>query len=332
MDRIKSRVLAIQRGFLTMPSSRNDSEPPPHRIGRAGPAKRMAGIERLLGSDRQRAERFMRFARETAMDLEHLWCAVDADGKVLSTVLASINPGRTAMLFVSPPRKDDEIPTAVDVIEAASAALSEAGLCLVQALVTPDEVRERKAFEAGGLNEIAILTYMQATLGRKHRKAPEVPEGCSFRSYQPGDRHLVEKLLAQTYVNTLDCPQLVGLRQMDDILDGHMNSGIFKPEWWSILFMGDTPVGACLTNSARDGKSAELVYLGITPEMRGQGLGRALLAHALSIIAESTTKTVALAVDESNAPAVEMYRSAGFSGTIRRHAFVRKVDQNTATN
>ena len=317
---------------MTTPTSETEGQPPPHRIARVGPAKRMAAIKRLLGSDRQRAERFMRFARETSMDLEHLWCAFDADGGVLSTVLASINPGRTAMLFVSPPRSDNDIPTAVNVIKTASTGLAETGLCLVQALVTPNEVREMKAFEEGGLSKIAILNYMQSSLGRKHRKTPEPPDEGSVRTYQSSDRQMIEDLLARTYIDTLDCPPLVGLRRMDDILDGHMNSGIFKPEWWTILFVGNTPAGACLINSARDKKSAELVYLGITPEMRGKGLGRSLLSHALSNITEATVKTVVLAVDESNTPALEMYRTAGFTGTIRRHAFVRKVDRDGATS
>ena len=77
----------------------------------------------------------------------------------------------------------------------------------------------------------------------------------------------------------------------------------------------------------KDGKAAELVYLGITPEMRGRGCGRALLSHALWKVAQTTQKTVVLAVDESNAPALAMYRSAGFAPTTRRHALVRKIDR-----
>ena len=314
-----------------MNQDRTPPPPPPHRIGRAGPAKRLAGIERLLGSDRQRAERFMRFARETSMDLEHLWCACDGDGAVLSTVLASINPGRTAMLFVSTPRTEEEISIAVEVIQAASSALAEEGLCLVQALVTPDERREIKAFEGGGLTPIATLSYMQASLGRRHRKPVTPPEGSEFRSYRPEDRDVVEDLLARTYIDTLDCPGLVGLRAMNDIVDGHMNSGIFKPDWWTILSVGDSAVGACLINKARDGKAAELVYLGITPEMRGRGCGRTLLSHALWKVAQTTQKTVVLAVDESNTPALAMYREAGFVPTTRRHALVRKVDREVTT-
>ena len=268
----------------------------------------------------------MRFARETAMNLEHLWCAFDTSGGVRCTVLASVNPGRTAMLFLSPPKSTEAITDAAQVVEAASRGLADSGLCLVQALVTPEEVREMKAFEQAGLKRIATLDYMQASLGRKHRRTPEVPAGHSLRNYEDGDRTMIEQLLAETYVDTLDCPGLVGLRRMKDIVDGHMNSGIFKPEWWTILYQKNVPTGACLINGARDGKTAELVYLGITPQMRGKGLGRLLLDSALLTIAESTTKTVVLAVDESNEPALAMYRSAGFRNTIRRHAFVRKVD------
>ncbi|MEE2682202.1 MAG: GNAT family N-acetyltransferase [Planctomycetota bacterium] len=311
-----------------MHKKRNTPPSGQHRIGRAGPAKRREGIERLLGSDRLRAERFMRFARETSMDLGNLWCAFDTEGAVRCSALASINPGRTAMLFVSPPRNPMEITLASEVLQVASAALAQEGLCLVQALVTPDEHREIQAFEQSGLKQIAILTYMQASLGRRHRKQATPPEGSSFRSYRSEDRTMLEQLLARTYIETLDCPGLVGLRRMNDILDGHMNSGIFKPDWWTILSFEGSPAGACLINRARDEKVAELVYLGITPEMRGKGMGRALLAHALFKISETAQKTVVLAVDESNTPAMTMYRSAGFTPTTRRCALVRKIDRD----
>ena len=268
----------------------------------------------------------MRFARKTDMNLEHLWSALDDRGQIRATVLASPNPGRTAMVFVSPPEPGSGIQLAARVIQSALGGLSDAGICLAQALVTPEEIREMKALEAGGLHKIAVLTYMQFSPSRKDRKKPVLPEGFRFDHFQTEDRVMIEELLAQTYIDTLDCPGLVGLRLMEDIVDGHMKSGTFKPEWWTILFHGDRPVGASLVNEARDASSAELVYLGIIPELRGRGLGRSLLTQSITTVAESTMKTVVLAVDEANEPALGMYQSAGFRRTIRRHAFVCKVD------
>lgn len=319
--------LAIRKGGGLMASKPIEGPPVPIRIARIGPTKRRAALECLLGSDRHRAERFMRFADKTDMNLDHLWSALDENGRFRSTVLASPNPGRTAMVFVSPPEPGSGIQLAAQVIQSALSGLGEAGICLAQALVTPEEIREMKALEAGGLHKIAILTYMQFTTGRKDRRKAELPDGFRFGHFQTTDRTMIEQLLAHTYIDTLDCPGLVGLRRMEDIVDGHMKSGTFKPEWWTILFQGERPVGASLVNEARDANSAELVYLGIIPELRGRGLGRSLLTQSIAKVAESTMKTVVLAVDEANAPALEMYRSSGFRRTIRRHAFVSRVDQ-----
>ncbi|MAJ47835.1 MAG: hypothetical protein CBC35_11305 [Planctomycetes bacterium TMED75] len=328
----KSRVLGNQERGRLMASKPIDGPPAPVRIARIGPTKRREALECLLGSDRYRAERFMRFAHKTEMNLDHLWSALDEKGRIRSTVLASPNPGRTAMVFVSPPEPGPGVQLAAQVIQHALKGLGDAGICLAQALVTPEEVREMKALEAGGLHKIAILTYMQFTTGRRDRKIAELPDDFRFGHFHSTDRGMIEQLLAHTYIDTLDCPGLVGLRCMEDIVDGHMKSGTFKPEWWTILYQGDHPVGASLVNESRDASSAELVYLGIIPELRGRGLGRSLLTQSIAKVAESTMKTVVLAVDEANAPALEMYRSSGFRRTIRRHAFVSKVERTACDN
>ncbi|MEC8558655.1 MAG: GNAT family N-acetyltransferase [Planctomycetota bacterium] len=296
------------------------------RILKPGPTRRMAAIQRLLGSDRARAERFLRFARDTGMSLDHVWCAFDELGAIRSTVLASMTPGRTAMLFLSPPGNREGVELGAEVIQHAFRGLAGAGTCLAQALVTPEELLEMQALERAGLRRIAILKYMEATLGRRERRPVELPGGCSTRAYREEDESQIGKLLARTYVDTLDCPGLVGMRGESDILEGHKHSGIFRPDWWTILLEDGKPVGVCLVNESKTDRTAELVYLGIVPEARGRGLGRMLLARSLSVIAENTVKKVVLAVDESNAPALDMYRGAGFNDTIRRHAFVRKLD------
>ena len=296
------------------------------RILKPGPTRRMAAIQRLLGSDRQRAERFLRFARDTGMNLDHVWCAFDELGRIRSTVLASMTPGRTAMLFLSPPGDRSGVETSAEVIEQAFRGLGSVGVSLAQALVTPDELLEMKALELAGLRRIAILTYMETTLGRRERRPVVLPEGLSIRAYREEEESLIGDLLARTYVDTLDCPGLVGLRDKADILEGHKHSGIFRPEWWTILFEGPLPIGVCLINESKTDRTAELVYLGVVPEARGRGVGSSLLAHSLSRVAEKTVRKVVLAVDESNTPAHDMYRNAGFRDTIRRHAFVRKLD------
>ena len=69
--------------------------------------------------------------------------------------------------------------------------------------------------------------------------------------------------------------------------------------------------------------------MGVHPDHRGHGFGRRLLQAALSAAHACGLERVELAVITSNAPAIALYRSAGFEieGTIR-HA--QKLDDGYA--
>ena len=59
----------------------------------------------------------------------------------------------------------------------------------------------------------------------------------------------------------------------------------------------------------------EIQNVGVAPEYRGLGLGRALVVKALHGFRESGLKRVQLEVTAHNKPAVELYRSIGFKLT-----------------
>jgi ribosomal protein S18 acetylase RimI-like enzyme len=71
----------------------------------------------------------------------------------------------------------------------------------------------------------------------------------------------------------------------------------------------------------------ELVYLGVAPESRGQGLGMALARKALAMARRAGRRQLVLAVDAANAPAIEIYRRAGFEAWERRRIFLRRFDK-----
>ena len=313
------------------PSDRLKSPQPrqqdPLTIQRPGQAQLLAAVEQLLGSDRRRAERFMRFARDVRMSLEHVWCGVNADQEIKATVLASPSPGRTALLFVSTPKRMADVPLIAPVVDAACQGLRAADVGLAQALVDPVDQLEADVFEQGGLHTLATLTYMERPVPNKRSSFQVLlPQGITIEPYQQSQRAELEALLVETYQDTLDCPDLVGLRRPDDVVDGHMSAGVFKPEWWSIVRKDGCPVGVSLLNGSAGSGSIELVYLGLIPEVRGQGIGHGLLNHNLQLIAGSREQKIVLAVDEANTPALKMYEKIGFIRTVRRQALVRPLD------
>jgi ribosomal-protein-alanine N-acetyltransferase len=69
---------------------------------------------------------------------------------------------------------------------------------------------------------------------------------------------------------------------------------------------------------------AEVADLAVAPEARRQGVGRALLARAIDVLADLHVRAVHLEVRESNRAARSLYESAGFRPAGRRRGYYRQ--------
>lgn len=314
-------------------------EPSPRRIRRVAAAERLPALSRLLGRDRDHAERFLRFAAQERLSLENLWACFGDDERIEAAVLISPGHGRTAMLTISPLRGATEERAGLETARVALDEASSLDVALVQALLEPRQSAEASSLTGAGMRTLATLNYMERSLGRVPRGAPgapmPIPEEMTIEVFvdAEGGREELSRLLQATYEDTLDCPGLAGLRTPADILEGHRRGGRFDPSMWSILRAGDRAIGAVLLNPAPQAAGSELVYLGLVPEARGRGLGRALLDRAVDACHRRGDRTIMLAVDEENAPALRLYKAAGFRRTARRVALVspvaapRRIDQ-----
>ncbi|MBA1155155.1 ribosomal protein S18-alanine N-acetyltransferase [Microvirga mediterraneensis] len=96
------------------------------------------------------------------------------------------------------------------------------------------------------------------------------------------------------------------------------------------LFLGRTarPVGFVLSRIVLD--EAEIITVAVAPEARGKGHARPLLAHHLDALARRGVARVHLEVEEGNAPAIALYRRAGFQDVGRREGYYRKADGTKA--
>lgn len=118
--------------------------------------------------------------------------------------------------------------------------------------------------------------------------------------------------LERSYIDTQDCPELCGLRDVADVLDSHRSVGDYDPAlWWIIEYQGK-PEGAMLLSACPEQQTIELVYLGISPVLRGKGIGSAMLALGLKELTGRPEGTISCAVDTRNAPAMKLYKRAGF--------------------
>lgn len=69
---------------------------------------------------------------------------------------------------------------------------------------------------------------------------------------------------------------------------------------------------------------AEILTIAVDPRSRGRGLGGALLGQGSILAAARGARTLFLEVAEDNAPALALYRRAGFRSCGRRPAYYRR--------
>ena len=82
--------------------------------------------------------------------------------------------------------------------------------------------------------------------------------------------------------------------------------------------------GAILARVAAD--EAEVLTLAVAPEARKQGLGRALLEHAMHEAAQRGAASMVLEVSAANLAALALYAAAGFTTVGRRARYYSGAD------
>jgi ribosomal protein S18 acetylase RimI-like enzyme len=270
------------------------------------------------------------------IDLTLMWGTFDrtSDGRpvrVRQVCLGVPGAGGTVAVVLSGPGAwgpEVEHAERVAALEAACADLTARGrIRLAQALPEPDEVWAVRAFREAGFRSVGELAYLRRPSGLPPPTPPDGwPEGVEVRpvrGFEP-DRALLVAALDRSYEKTLDCPELCGLRETTDVLESHRATGVFDPKlWWLVMQRGE-PRGCMLMARSPEQRTVELVYLGLSPELRGRGLAQGLLSLGLAK-AGTPPEGVACAVDLRNEPALRLYRRFGFREFSRRVALVRPL-------
>jgi ribosomal protein S18 acetylase RimI-like enzyme len=202
---------------------------------------------------------------------------------------------------------------------AAAHALRRHRAQLIQAIAEPEGTSPlAAAIERAGFDRLAVLSYMRRPI-RFEDKLLAPPAGLEWRPYSIFRHGLFARTILRTYRDSLDCPKLAGLRPINDTLSTHKHTGTFSWRRWRLAMAGGEPVGAVLVNENQG--RGDLVYLGVAPEARGRGIGRALLERGIRDTAEMGLPQMGLAVDVGNAPALRLYERAGFHEVRRRPAY-----------
>ena len=326
----------------------------PHRhpVTRITPDLAFAAACRLVSQSNANIEhaarRLVASSSSHGIDLSLVWGTVEyrttkPNVFVRQACLAVLGAGKTAMMFVSePPRSGDPggtskgIEERSDCVRAACEFLAgrvSAPVRIAQALPDHKESWAVESFRIAGFLKVGDLMYMKRVGVEPHNPHPSNswPKGVEITAFaelahqsEHAAHAAVVNALDRSYEGTLDCPELCGLRDTADVAQSHRATGEFDPTLWWIVKLDGIPHGCLLLNPCRELRSVELVYLGLSPALRGSGLARGLLSWGLSRAAKGRSNwDVTCAVDSRNTPALKLYRGLGFREGARRVALVK---------
>ncbi len=301
------------------------------RVYRVPAQRHMEALEQLVSAasdtGREAAKRFREYAELNKINLDAMWAVDDKRGRIERALLAVPAPGRTAMVFVSRPTRAADVEPSGELIDAAARDMAAFKISLAQVLIDPRDSRELRAFEVGGFTKLAELSYLERSIPSVQMASPpNWPDGINVEACVDPFASDWSQTLEQSYVDTLDCPGLLGLRRIEDVIEGHKSVGAFEPALWTLLRVQGTPAGVLLLNPTPTTRSIELVYLGLIPSARGKGLATKLLEYGLSLVAGREERVITLAVDEQNTPALRLYTASGFHPMLRRVACIRSIE------
>jgi mycothiol synthase len=285
-------------------------------------------LSMILGSrgvpaDKSQVADFMRYAAGRDLSLLLIWVAVD-DGVMGWAGLPMLNPGRTVLLLAPDATMIADPSAATAAIESICQHFAVRGAQLAQVLIDPAEGATVELYTSRGFRVMAELLYMHRAIRRTAMPSP-LPGPVRVLTYSPATHDLFARAILATYEQSLDCPQLNGVRDIEDVIAGHKSAGVFDPADWFVLAQPDGPIAVLLMTRVNNLDGMEIVYVGVSPDARGRGLGDYLMKFAAGHTTARRCRHIALAVDSNNAPAIKLYHRHGFSKSTSRMALMRDL-------
>lgn len=269
-------------------------------------------------------------ARRGELRLDGLVIGKDAQG-LLGTVLCMEGGGRTIMLW--PPRLASRASGAARmrlqgglILRVREFAATRRAR-LVQTLLGEDEQWWGAVLRAAGFRRLTHLVYLsRRTSGSVLAGIPAPMPGLEFHSYRPPLHQDFLQTLGQSYEGSLDCPELNGMRTLEEIFEGHRTQGEFDPGRWFLARRNGRWAGCLLMVGLPAHRALEIAYVAVLPHARRHGIGRELVRRAVREGITASVDFVTLAVDGRNEPARRMYESEGFEPWDCRDAYLLLLD------
>ena len=268
-----------------------------------------------------RAERETQLAQTRAavarqeLSLENFLVAVDGD-RIVGAVLAVRRPGGAAFLW--PPIVQQGSPAneiARALLESVGRRVDQQQVLFTQCLLDPADGWGKTALEQGGVPYVTDLILLSRPLPGDRPESAAVD--LTTEHYTADSHNAFARIVENTYAGTLDCPALARIRSGEQLLESHRATGQFNPQACRIYHAAGRDVGILLLAEHPDRDVWEVAYMGVVPEARGRGFGRAILNSGIVLAQATGRATMEIAVDVANSPALRLYKALGFSEARR---------------
>jgi len=299
--------------------------PPPLEIAQTPPEQRRAALALVLSDvpSEMRAAQLRMHLEMAALGETSLEGLITARrGTSLTGALwAQRLPASTGAVWPPQLAASEDETVADALLAAADRYLAAGDVRMAQALLDPDDTRAAERIGRGGYRYLTDLLYMACDTD----DFPAAPPAIRFEyEHYRDERHdRLARLVESTYVGTLDCPALDGVRPIDEVLAGYRAAGVFSADRWLLLRTGEEDVGCLLLADFPQHDQWELVYMGLTPHARGDGGGRDIVRLAQWRTRQAGRQRLVVAVDAANTPAVKMYEQCRFRRWDRRAVFFK---------
>jgi len=242
--------------------------------------------------------------------------------RITAVAMLSVSRGNVGFLYHCPTASKHVDEGALrDLVTAVSSSVLHSEVPIVQAFSEPDRPEDIAMLTEAGLQKVAELINMNCYYSNREMLQNQPDPDLKFITAEDIDISIFMDLIRSTYIESLDCPKILGLRDTADVLESHRNTGIYSPSSWHIAMIDDVPAGCVLMNSSSKPGMVELVYMGVAKRFRGRGLGSQLLIHGAKAAFASKFRGIHLAVDSGNSYARKLYEEAGFRQDFTVHVF-----------
>lgn len=233
-----------------------------------------------------------------------LWIATQA-GHIAAAAWVQPLANQMAQLWL--PRQHNEAADAL--LSALRGWVSEQPIALCHVALNDDTTTWETALVAHSMRALATLEHLvwpcQAVPSHDNRLLLS-----PFAELAPAQQRA---LVAKVSEGSLDCPGLREALTIDALLAGFYGQAPNAPDHWYQVWQQGKTVGVLLLAPDPVSQRWSLQLMGLLPEWRGKGLGKAIIEKAQMLANKAGARDITLTVDTQNTPAKRVYAQAGFT-------------------